>query len=249
MIAYPNAKINIGLNILKKRDDGYHDISSIFYPIYNYIDILEVVPSKSFSIKTTGLKIPGSVNICEKAYLLLKEDYDIPYIHIHLHKQIPIGSGLGGGSSDAAFTLKLINKLFRLDIDQSKLEFYANSIGADCAFFIDNKPKYVEGVGDKLSAIPLDLSLCKIKLSVPDIHISTEHAYSKIIPNETSSVLSREILRPVSEWRQVIKNDFESIIFNQYPEIDNLKKDFYNNGAIYSSMSGTGSAVYGIFSR
>tara|TARA_B100000131_G_C18096601_1_gene604291 strand:- start:907 stop:1656 length:750 start_codon:yes stop_codon:yes gene_type:complete len=249
MIAYPNAKINIGLNILRKREDGYHDIESIFYPIHNLIDILEIVPANSFSIKTTGLEIPSGLNICEKAYLVLKEDFNIPYVHIHLHKQIPIGSGLGGGSSDGAFTLKILNKLFRLNIDQYNLEKYAKRIGSDCTFFIDNKPKYVEGVGDKLSPIDLDLSLYEIRLSMPNIHVSTENAYSKIIANEKENTLYSDIFTPISVWKKSIKNDFESSIFRRYPEIRDIKKDFYQKGAVYSSMTGTGSAVYGIFSR
>lgn len=249
MILYPNAKINIGLNIESKRSDGYHNISSVFYPLKGSYDILEITKSPVFLFSCSGIKIPNGENLCEKAFSLIDSKFSISPVHIHLHKRIPIGAGLGGGSSDASFTLKGLNQLFNLKISNIELEKLSLKLGADCPFFIENTPKYVEGVGDKLSPLSLDLSEYNIKLINSDIHVSTMQAYSSVVINSSKSLILDDILNPISEWKDTIKNDFESNIFSAYPLLENIKNDLYKEGAIYASMSGTGSIVYGIFSK
>jgi len=182
MIVYPNAKINIGLNVLKKRVDGYHELSSVFYPVKDLCDILEILPSTKFSFSSSGIKIPGEGNICTKAFEMLKQDFGISNVNIHLHKQIPIGSGLGGGSADGAFILKAMNLLFDLKLSTAQLEKYALQLGADCPFFIENTPKYVQGIGEKMSSVDLDLSAYETQFIFPELHISTAEAYSDITP-------------------------------------------------------------------
>lgn len=249
MITYPNAKINIGLNIKSKRNDGYHNISSVFYPLKDYYDILEITKSPVFLFSSSGIKIPKGENLCEKAFKLIEANFSISPVHIHLHKRIPIGAGLGGGSSDASFTLKGLNRLFNLNISNLELEKLSLKLGADCPFFIQNSPKYVEGIGDKFTNISLDLSDYNIKLIYSDIHVSTEQAYNSVVINSSKSLILDDILKPISEWKDTIKNDFESTIFNSYPLLENIKNDLYKKGAIYASMSGTGSVVYGLFSK
>ena len=249
MILYPNAKINIGLKIESKRSDGYHNISSVFYPLKESFDILEITKSPVFLFSSSGIKIPDGENLCEKAFRLIDSNFSISPVHIHLHKIIPIGAGLGGGSSDASFTLKGLNQLFNLKISNLELEKLSLKLGADCPFFIENTPKYVEGVGDKLTPLSLDLSEYNIKLINSDIHVSTMQAYSSVVINSSKSLILDDILNPISEWKDTIKNDFESNIFSAYPLLENIKNDLYKEGAIYASMSGTGSIVYGIFSK
>ena len=181
MIVYPNAKINLGLNILRKREDGYHDISSVFYPVKECVDVLEIVKSDNFEFTKSGIEIPNGENICEKAWNLLHTDFGIGNVKIHLHKQIAIGAGLGGGSADASFTLKVLDDLFDLNLSVTELEKYALRLGADCPFFIDNTPKLVEGIGEKMTSIDLDLSEYNIRLINPGIHVSTKEAYSDLV--------------------------------------------------------------------
>lgn len=254
MIAFPNAKINIGLNIVEKRKDGFHTIESIFYPIFDLVDILEIIELKENSnpqFSSSGISIPGEAtsNLCLKAYNLLKKEYDIPTVAIHLHKVIPIGAGLGGGSADAAFTLKLLNNLFKLNLSDDILIEYARKLGSDCAFFIKNKPLYAFGKGDEFEDINLNLSTYKIKIEYPSIHIGTAEAYKGIKPFKSKLQLKEIINQPINSWKKSIKNDFESSIFLNYPEIEQLKLKFYEEGAIYASMTGSGSAVYGIFEK
>lgn len=249
MIVYPNAKINLGLNILRKRKDGYHDISSVFYPVMECVDILEIVKYDSFEFVNSGIKIPGGENICEKAWKLLHNDYRIGNVKIHLHKQIPVGAGLGGGSSDASFTLKALNELFELNLNNLELEKYSLLLGADCPFFIDNKPKLVEGIGDKMISIDLDLSDFEIRLINPGIHISTKESYSGVVPQIPKLSVEKIIELPINEWKNKLKNDFENSIFLQHSSIKDIKNSLYKEGAIYVSMSGTGSVVYGIFEK
>ena len=247
MILFPNAKINIGLDIISKKDDGYHKISSVLYPVITYSDILEITKQQYFSFKRTGIEIPEGENLCEKAFHLLKQDFSISNVGIHLHKQIPIGSGLGGGSADAAFTLKGLNDLFTLGISSKRLEKYALQLGADCPFFIENTPKYVEGIGESMTNIDLDLSTFKIRFVHPKIHISTFDAYSGVTPH-TPQILLRELIKmPIQDWREEIENDFEENIFEEYPKLQSIKKQLYIDGAIYVSMTGSGSTIYGIF--
>ena len=248
MIAFPNAKINIGLNVVSKRSDGYHNLESVFYPV-KLSDILEIVPSERFEFTSSGIEIGGSVenNLVVKAYRLIERDFGIPPVKIHLHKIIPFGAGLGGGSSDAAFTLKMLKKQFNLDLSKSKLKKYAASLGADCSFFIDNNPAFASGIGDDLEQISLDLSDYNIVLVKPKFSVSTAEAYRNINPQKSTFDLKEIIGLPVEKWKNTVKNDFEESVFPLYPEIKKLKEKLYELGAEYASMSGSGSAVYGIF--
>lgn len=249
MIIYPNAKINIGLNILSKREDNYHNISSIFFPILDCFDILEIKRTNKFLFSSSGMKIPGKKNLCQTAYEAIKNKFDISPVHIHLHKLIPIGSGLGGGSSDASFVLKGLNQIFNLKLSNSKLEKISKEIGADCPFFIENKTKYVTGVGDKMKKINLDLSNYKIKLTHSNINISTANAFSNIKAHKQNIVTENLSDLPIERWKNEVKNDFENNIFEIYPQLKIEKDKFYSEGAIYSSMTGTGSTIYGIFKK
>jgi 4-diphosphocytidyl-2-C-methyl-D-erythritol kinase len=249
MILYPNAKINLGLNIESKRSDGYHNISSVFYPIYDCFDILEIVSSNSFLFTSSGISIPGSNNLCTKAYDLLKLKFNIPAVHIHLHKKIPIGAGLGGGSSDGAFVLKGLNDLFKLNISNKTLKDLALELGADCPFFIENEPKYITGIGDLMENIKLDLSMYEIRLVDSKIHINTKNAYSNIVPKSQKLKLSELIKKPIRLWKDLITNDFEQTVFKNYPKLSKVKENLYEKGAIFSSMTGTGSTIYGLFKK
>lgn len=248
MIAFPNAKINIGLNIISRREDGYHNLSSCFLPI-DWKDALEIVPAKSFEFRTSGLDIPGNEesNLCVRAYQLLKVDYNISPVHMHLHKVLPMGAGLGGGSADGAFALRLLNDLFELEISQSQLETYAKSLGADCPFFVENKPKLVSGIGEILEPATLDLSDYSIMVVFPGIHVSTRTAFGGIKPRQPNYDLEDMLRKAPGQWQGVITNDFEETVFAVHPEIGQLKEELLKLGAAYASMTGTGSAVYGIF--
>jgi 4-diphosphocytidyl-2-C-methyl-D-erythritol kinase len=248
MIVFPNAKINIGLNIISRRGDGYHDLETVFYPVA-IKDALEVIEAKKLSFTSSGILIPGDAeeNLCLKAYYLMKQDVHIPPVHIHLHKHIPIGAGLGGGSADAAFFIRLINDKFQLGLSRSQLLNYASQLGSDCAFFIDNSPVFAHGRGEKLENIHLDLSEYFIVLVKPPIHISTADAYKHVEPHHPFKSLKELITTPVETWKDQIINDFEYSIGKSYTEIDGIKKMLYQAGAIYAAMSGSGSSVYGIF--
>lgn len=249
MISFANAKINIGLLITGKREDGYHNIETIFYPVKLY-DVLEYLPSSSFSIETLGLSIPSDgKNLCEKAYDLLKQDHDIQPVSISLLKNIPIGAGLGGGSADAAFVLKAINEQQNLGLTDHELEVYAEKLGADCPFFIQNKPVFANGIGADFTSVTLDLSSYYIVIVKPEVHISTIEAYQNVIPQTPVVDLQRAIQLPIQEWKYHIVNDFELGIFEKYPQLSELKSSFYESGALYASMSGSGSSVYGIFEK
>ena len=247
MIVYPNAKINIGLNVLEKQSDGYHKISSVFYPVNELFDILEILPSKDFSFSSSGIEIPGNSNICTKAFELFQADFQIGNVTIHLYKQIPIGAGLGGGSADGAFTLKALNELFKLELSAIELEVYALKLGADCPFFIENSPKYITGIGDKMMDINFDLSAYKLKFIFPDLHISTAEAYEDVIPNRPKIHLIDLINQPSKNWKKSLKNDFEVAAFVKYPQLNKIKEKLYADGAIYASMTGSGSVLYGVF--
>lgn len=249
MIVYPNAKINLGLNVLRKREDGYHDISSVFYPVKECVDILEIIKSERFEFTRSGIEISDGENLCEKAWKLLDTDFGIGNVKIHLHKQIPIGAGLGGGSADASFTLKYLNELFDLNLNNKELEKYALRLGADCPFFIDNTPKLVAGIGEKMTSIDLDLSNYEIRLVNPDINISTKEAYSGIVPKTPVLSVEKIIELPIIEWKGKLKNDFEESIFEKYLQLEGIKDKLYKQGSIYSSMSGSGSIVFGIFEK
>ena len=249
MIVYPNAKINLGLNVLSKREDGYHDISSVFYPVKECVDILEIIKSERFEFTRSGIEISDGENLCEKAWKLLDTDFGIGNVKIHLHKQIPIGAGLGGGSADASFTLKYLTELFDLNLNNKELEKYALRLGADCPFFIDNTPKLVEGIGEKMTSIDLDLSNYEIRLVNPDIHISTKEAYSCIVPKTPALSVEKIIELPIIEWKGKLKNDFEESVFQKHLQLEGIKDELYKQGSIYSSMSGSGSMVYAVFEK
>jgi len=250
MINFPNAKINIGLNITERRPDDYHNLETIFYPV-NIKDALEVIEAPELSFESSGLDIPGrgEDNLCIKGYHLLKKDFDIPPVKIHLHKNIPIGAGLGGGSADAAFFIRLMNDKFSLDLTIDQQLNYARKLGADCAFFIENKPVFAFEKGDEFETIKLDLSGYSIVLVMPDVHISTSEAYSGVKPAMVKQSLLELILEPISQWKSHIKNDFEANIFKNHVEIRGVKAALYQAGAIYASMSGSGASVFGIFNK
>jgi 4-diphosphocytidyl-2-C-methyl-D-erythritol kinase len=255
LIVFPNCKINLGLNILSKREDGFHDIATVFYPV-PIIDAIEIIhaPANSTSINYTssGIIVDGKQedNICIKAYHLLKKDFpDLPAVAMHLHKSIPLGAGLGGGSADGAFTLQLLNKKFKLNISNESLIKYALQLGSDCPFFIINKPCFATGRGEVLKEIVLDLSGHQIILVNPRIHINTSWAFSQIKPGLPTQSIESIILQPVTSWRSDLTNDFENPVFEKYPAIKEIKEILYKNGAVYAAMSGSGSSVFGIFQK
>ena len=250
MIVFPNAKINIGLNITARRPDGYHDLETVFYPVKIY-DVLEVTAADQLSFQSSGLEIPGSPggNLCIKGYHLLKKDFDLPPVKIHLHKNIPIGAGLGGGSADAAFFIRLMNDQFGLTLSSEKMMGYARQLGADCAFFIENRPIFAFEKGDEFEPINLDLSAYKIILVMPDAHVSTAEAYRGVKPVPIPESLYEYVKTPLTSWKRHIKNDFEGHIFKDHPVIRGVKANLYEQGALYASMSGSGASVFGIFEQ
>jgi len=250
MLTFANAKINLGLNITEKRPDGYHNLETIFYPARVY-DTVEITYAGETSCVIRGIDIPGEVtdNICLQAYDLLQSDFDLPAQQITLLKNIPVGAGLGGGSADAAFLIKLVNKKFDLGLTENAMEDYARQLGADCAFFIRNQPVYAQGRGDQFSAVGTDLSSKFLVLVKPPVHVSTADAFGGLRPSTPVNPLKELIQLPVSEWRGTIKNDFEDTIFLKYPEISQIKQDLYHAGATFALMSGSGSSVFAIFEQ
>ncbi len=251
MLSFPNCKINLGLHILDKREDGYHNLETVFYPV-PFKDALELIPSTNADIEftATGLAVDGNAadNLCVKAYHLLKKDFrEIPAVKIHLHKAIPLGAGLGGGSADAAFMLKLLNEKFKLNLSTNQLISYALQLGSDCPFFIINKPCLATGRGEVLEEIAIDLSAYKIVLINPGIHINTGWAFSNITPALPVKSIKEIIQQPINTWKDELKNDFETAVFTAHPAIKEIKETLYTQGAIYAAMSGSGSTVFGIF--
>jgi len=247
MISFPHCKINLGLHVVAKREDGYHDIETCFYPV-PWTDILEVIPSKEFSFSQSGSVIPGNEadNLCVKAYELVRQSDKGP-VKIHLHKVIPTGAGLGGGSSDAAFTLRLLNSVLDLELTNSQLQNYASQLGSDCAFFIEDRPMLGQGRGELLSSISLSLKGYYLVLVKPDIHVSTADAYASVTPKIPALSLTEILQLPPREWKERLVNDFERSVFSKFPVIAGVKKLLYDEGALYASMSGSGSSVFGIF--
>lgn len=253
MISFPNAKINIGLNILSKRADGYHNLQTIFYPV-SLKDALEIIKAKEQAddivFTSSGLPISGKQedNLCIKAYHLLRKDFpQVGPVKMHLHKTIPMGAGMGGGSADGAFTLTLLNNLFGLDLSEKELIRYALQLGSDCPFFILNQPCYATGRGEIMELVELDLSLYRILVVNPGIHINTAAAFSQINTGENDAGLRALIEEPVEQWKHTLINDFEKPVFVQHPEIAAIKEKLYSAGALYASMSGSGSTIFGIF--
>jgi 4-diphosphocytidyl-2-C-methyl-D-erythritol kinase len=250
MITFPNAKINLGLHVLNKRPDGYHEMESCIYPV-GLCDVLEIIESNTFQFQSSGLAISGKEenNLVIKAYRLLADEYKLPTVQIHLHKVIPMGAGLGGGSSDAAYALNMLNELFQLHITTEKLEAYASQLGSDCPFFIQNKPVIVSGTGTTIRPASVDLSSYRIELVHPDVHVSTAEAYSMITPKLPKISIDSALSHPVSDWNNVLVNDFEVPMLQRFPEIAKAKKAMYDKGAIYAAMTGSGSSVFGMFER
>lgn len=253
MITFPNAKINLGLNITEKRPDGYHNLETIFYPI-NLQDALEVTrkenATEEYSLHVSGTVIEGAPedNLVIKAYRLLKKDFpQISPIDIHMYKHIPTGAGLGGGSSDAAYMIKLLNEKFSLGLETVQMEVYASQLGADCAFFVRNRPVFATGIGNRFESIDLSLKGHHLVLVKPDISVSTREAYSEIKPQHPTVSLKEIIKQPIENWKGHMINDFEKNVFRNHPEIAAIKDKLYDLGAVYASMSGSGSSVYGIF--
>jgi 4-diphosphocytidyl-2-C-methyl-D-erythritol kinase len=250
LISFPNCKINLGLQVLRKRPDGFHDIETVLYPC-GLCDILEIIPSPdgemSFSVSGREGVPGGEENLCMKAYRQLAAVHRLPTIHLHLHKNIPVGAGLGGGSSDAAFTLRMLNALFHLYLPDEKLKEYAARLGSDCPFFICNKPSLAAGRGEVFSAVHPDLSGMGIMIVKPSVSVSTAEAYSWVAPLPERPPLSGLIRRPVAEWKDCLVNDFEGPVYERYPEIKDIRERLYRQGACYAAMSGSGSAVFGLF--
>lgn len=255
MIDFPNAKINLGLHVTAKRTDGFHDIETVFYPL-KFSDILEILPiekpdndSTSFSFKSSGLNIPGlpAENLSVKAWSVMQKKYSLSATAIHLHKLIPPGSGLGGGSSDATHMIKLVNRLYKLNLTNSELRRIASETGSDCAFFVQNEPVLAWGKGDRLKQIEINLKGYFLRLVLPGIEVSTKFAYGKTTPKNPEQSLEKIIMLPVDKWKNSLVNDFEKPIFSIYPELKKIKDQLYESGAVYASMSGSGSSVYGIY--
>jgi 4-diphosphocytidyl-2-C-methyl-D-erythritol kinase len=252
MLFFPNAKINLGLKILRRRDDGYHDLETVFFPL-PLKDVLEVIRTQEKTGFTAyGNPIPGDplANLCLKAWNLLRNDFPtLPPVHIHLYKNIPIGAGLGGGSADGAWTLIALNRQFQLNLSEPQLLDYAARLGSDCPFFICNRPSLGTGRGHLLQPVSLDLSGYSIVLVDPGIHVSTAKAFSLCTPGANKVPLQTILSRPVSEWRNQLVNDFEEPIFELHPHLREIKETLYATGALYASLTGSGSAFFGIFAK
>ena len=259
-IVFPNAKINLGLRVINKREDGFHNLETIFCPITNS-DILEIFESDSTKMVQYGIEYPGDPNdnLCMRAYNLLNANFNFPPVEIHLLKKIPVGAGLGGGSSDASFTLKTLDKMFNLNLSNAQLADFASELGSDCPFFIYNQPMLGTGRGEVLTPISLPaLVSYEIRTIFPDIFVSTADAYRGIITQENRAkngeILNNNSLldivsMPVEKWKDNLFNDFEITVFEKYPKLKEIKEDLYAQGATYASMSGSGSAMFGLFKK
>ena len=277
MISNPNVKINLGLNVLRKREDGFHDLETLFVPYFGISDTLEIVSGDDFSRTSAalfgkyapemiaqGMSDDGKLmitiaraegvdwdplkDLCAKAYLMLSEDFDLPPVKIFLEKTSPVGAGLGGGSADAAFTLKMLNEICRLGLDEDRLAGYAARLGSDCAFFIYNRPMIGEGRGEILTEYSLDLEGLDLQVLTPEgVAVSTADAYRGIRPSEPEVSLREALSRPVDQWKDCLVNDFEVTVFDKYPELAAIKKSLYDSGAVYASMSGSGSALFALY--
>ncbi len=256
MITFPVAKINLGLNVVEKRADGYHNLQTVFYPV-PIMDALEIVPmSDGFpsdvdcDLKVTNITIEGDEqrNLVVRAYQLLKADYpELPRVHAHLWKGIPTQAGMGGGSSDCGYMIRLLNETFDMGLSSEQMQQYAARLGADCAFFIESRACYAEGIGERLQPIDLDLSGWHIGVVRPDIPVPTKEAFSRIHPHYPALNCRDVVKQPVETWRDRLTNDFEESVFVLHPEIGAVKEQLYKMGATYAAMSGSGSALFGLF--
>jgi 4-diphosphocytidyl-2-C-methyl-D-erythritol kinase len=251
MIQFPNCKINLGLSILAKRADGYHELETVFYPIA-VSDALEILPAANLTMTQTGIAVPGdpAQNLCLKAYHLLKKDFPaLPAVQMHLHKNIPMGAGLGGGSSDGTSTLFILNQQFSLGLNDQQLIDYASQLGSDCPFFVYNKACHATGRGEILTPIHLDLSNYQFLLVHPGVHIATAWAFQQLNPHTKSESIQAIIEKPITDWKNYLINDFEAPVFKAEPKLLVIKDQLYQLGAIYASMSGSGSSLFGIFPK
>jgi 4-diphosphocytidyl-2-C-methyl-D-erythritol kinase len=250
MVVFPNAKINLGLHVLNSRPDGFHDIETVFYPV-GLKDVLEILPAGEDreDFRITGQVVPGDPedNLCRKAFRMMASDFSIPPVRIHLHKVIPAGSGLGGGSSDGAYTLKALSDLFRLGLPEEKLSGYATRMGSDCTFFLHNRPLFGYGRGDRFEPVAINLSDYRIAVVVPPVNIRTSWAYSVVKPRKPKHFLKEVVTGCPESWRTLLVNDFEKPVYSKYPFIKEIRDRLYKMGSVYASLSGSGSAVYGIF--
>jgi 4-diphosphocytidyl-2-C-methyl-D-erythritol kinase len=252
MLVFPNAKLNLGLYVTQRRPDGFHSLESVFVPL-PWNDALEILPAaagRPTSITLTGRPIPGdaATNLCVQAYELLQADFpQLPPVQLYLHKMVPIGAGLGGGSADAAFALKAANDLFGLALSVEVLESYARRLGSDCAFFIRNKPVLAVEKGDVFEEIHLSLAGTACVVVYPNLHISTAEAYGRIVPQPPHFPLREALAQPLATWRETVSNDFETALTPAYPVLAEIKQQLYEAGAAYASLSGSGSAVYGLW--
>ena len=250
MLSCPNVKINLGLNIKTRRSDGYHELETLFLPYDGICDGLEIEPAQSLEFVPSA-NVTWDNDLTLRAYRLLKEDFpDLPAVRISLDKKAPVGAGLGSGSSDCAFTLVMLNELFDLGLEQKELAGYASRLGSDCPFFVYNRPMFGRGRGEILSPYDIDLSAYRVEVSVPDgISVSTKEAYAGVVPAAWDTPLEEALKAPVNEWKNLIFNDFEKSVFAAHPQIAALKQSFYDRGAVYAAMSGSGSACFGIFEK
>ena len=248
MVKFPPIKINLGLNVKFKRTDGFHELESVMYQL-PWCDILEIIKSDSFSFESSGLKINGNddTNLCVKAYQLMKNEFNISPVKIYLHKIIPMGAGLGGGSSDGAMTLKMLNELFELNLSSEKLKMFAVQLGSDCALFIDEFPQLAKGRGEVLSKSDVNLKNYFVQLINIGIHVSTKTAFENLILNEQTKTFENLSVKNIYDWKNTLINDFESSVFPLFPELEKIKNLLYQNKAIFASMTGSGSTIYGIF--
>lgn len=254
MLLLPNCKINIGLNVVSRRPDGYHNLETVFYPIplRENLEFKELKDSdKPYNLILGGVPIEGNAedNLVVKVFLSLKEEFDLPPLEIELYKKIPMGAGLGGGSSDAAFMMKGLNEAFDLGLSDEDMEKRMARFGADCAFFIKDNPAYATGIGDILSPTALSLKDKYIVLVKPDVFVSTKEAYANITPQPAQTPLLEAIAQPIEQWKDTVVNDFENSVFPNHPELPAIKQTLYDMGALYAAMSGSGSTIFGIFDR
>jgi 4-diphosphocytidyl-2-C-methyl-D-erythritol kinase len=250
MVSFPPCKINLGLHVVSKRPDGYHELETCFFPV-PWTDVLEILPAKETTFTASGNIIPGNAdeNLCLKAYHLMAAEHKLPPVYIHLHKIIPTGAGLGGGSSDGAYTLRTLNNLFELKLSTAALMDLAAKLGSDCAFFVQDQPMIGRGRGEKLSPTHVDLKGKFLTLIKPDIHVRTASAYALVKPTAPLNSLERILDKALSAWKELLVNDFERSVFEQYPAIGKIKDDLYKSGASYACMSGSGATVFGIFEK
>lgn len=248
MVLFPNAKINLGLHVLHKREDGFHEIESVMVPIPLY-DILEILPAEKFEFVQSGIVVDSPIesNLCVKAFRLMEGNYGISPVYIHLRKQIPMGAGLGGGSADAAFVIKGLNELFELNLSFEVMEELASQLGSDCPFFIQNLPQIAKGRGEVLAPFDLDLSKYYLKIVNPGLHVGTKEAYAGIQFQKHQKSVSEILQQGISTWKDDLINDFEQSVFKIHPELQKIKTQLYEEGAIYAAMSGSGSTIFGIY--